>query len=103
MKGVWVKDGSTNSEKIDYQNSGTVNDPILFKDSTAGVTRYDGQLVSYDGTTVKAGDEHDAYSAITFTATIANGKLTVSGFTTATANTGNIDLTKFNGIYTKQP
>jgi len=99
LKGVWVKDGGTNNETIDYEGRGGSNDPLYFRTGSAGGAQYYGQLVSYDGTTVKVGDSHSAYTPITFTAKIANGKLTVSGLGTVDS----IDLSVFNGTYTKQP
>jgi len=97
LKGEWIKDGGTNNEKIDYEGRGGYNDPLYFRTGSSGYANYYGQLVSYDGTTVKVGDSHSAYKPIKFTAKIANGKLTVSGLGTV----DNIDLSAFNGMYTK--
>jgi len=98
LKGVWVKDGGTNYEKIEYEGRGGSNDPIYFRTGSMGVAVYYDQLASYDGTTVITGDSHSSSSPITFTAVIEDGKLTVSGLSTVDG----INLSNFNGTYTKE-
>ena len=100
LKGKWIKDGDGDIErKIEcgvmvyfYSNPSDKNE------------YYDGRLVSYNGTTVKVGDGHDSCTPISFTATIADGKMTVSGLSTAYNNLDSltIDLSDFNGTYTKK-
>jgi hypothetical protein len=98
LKGTWVKDGGSSFEKIEYAGGGGSNDPLYFRVGTAGGAVYYGQMVSYDGTTAKVGDDHSAYTPITFTAKISSGKLTISGLGTVDG----IDLSAFNGTYTKE-
>jgi len=104
LKGEWLKDGGSNYETIEY--AGKDGDKIYFFDGIAGVTRYYGELMSYDGTTAKAGSSKDAYPPITFTATIAGNKLTVSGLAPIEVP-GNDWIAgytaDFNGTYTKKP
>jgi hypothetical protein len=99
LVGEWVKDGGSNYESIDYDGTGKNSSELLyFRTGLAGGAQYYVKVVSYDGTTVKAGDSKDAFPSITFTATIANGKLTLNGLSTS----GGIDLSVFNGTYTKK-
>jgi len=99
LVGKWVKDGGSNYESIDYDGTGKNSSELLyFRTGSAGGAQYYVKVESYDGTTVKAGDSKDAFPPITFTTTIANGKLTLSGLSTS----GGVDLSVFNGTYTKQ-
>jgi len=106
LKGIWEKDGSLNGlyhEYIEYAGRNEDFGVVHFRGSN-GRNLYNGILESYDGTTVKVVDSpNNPYgggnSTITFTAKIANGKLTVSGLSTVDS----IDISVFNGTYTKQP
>jgi len=109
LVGAWEKEGSLNGlyhEYIEYSGRNEDFGVFHFKDSN-GLYLYNGKLESYDGTTAKVVDSpyslDNPYgggnSTVTFTAKIANGKLTVSGLSTVDS----IDLSVFNGTYTKQP
>jgi len=108
LVGKWVKDGGLNQESIDYDGTGKNSSELLyFRVGTAGVAQYYAYLASYDGTTVKVGSDKDPFSPIIFTATITGGKLTLSGLTTgsvtSSSNKGDsVNLSVFNGTYTKQ-
>jgi hypothetical protein len=99
LAGTWVKEGGADPypEQMKYEGRGGSNDPLYFISSgSMGGTAWSGQMMSYDGTTAKVGNDKNYYDphAISFTAKIAGNKLTISDLSD--------ELASFNGTYTKE-
>jgi len=98
--GVWNKDGAENREKLDVSKSST-RYAGYFISGMGGVSQYMFDIASYDGTTVTPASTSSYKDP--FTATITEGKLTISGVPEVPAAGPYIGASNFNGTYTKQP
>jgi len=107
LKGTWQKDGGEEKQvEITYGAGLSGAWQIWFKHKWGDGT-YSAQTAgffkSYDGTTLKIGAYGDDDSIdISFTATVAGNKLTLSGLSTK-YSLMEVDLSVYNGTYTKQP